>query len=64
LKEKVSFHLIVPMAEAWLFGERSTLEAAGMPPSAAPVCPKGDLETFHVDDPAYVAADAWSLRNV
>lgn len=57
LQEKVSFHLVVPMIEAWLFGDPQALARAGLPPSTQPQLPSGiDLEAFQTMDPAYLAA--------
>lgn len=56
LRHRVSFHLVVPMIEAWLFVDAATLVSAGMPPGASPVFPAVDLEAFLVNDPAYMSA--------
>ncbi len=55
LKERVSFHLIVPMVEAWLFADPHALAVAGVS-SAAQVLAEPDLEAFETEDEAYLAA--------
>jgi hypothetical protein len=57
LREKVSFHLIAPMIEAWLFADPQALARAGVPDDAS-VCfsPGTDPEAFETDDGAYLAA--------
>jgi len=46
LRERVSFHLIVPMIEAWLFGDPEALRTAGVPDGVAPLLDGDDLEDF------------------
>ena len=67
LRERVSFHLIVPMIEAWFFGDPAALALAGVPAASTPVLVAGDLETFETNDPGYLAATAascpcWTTR--
>lgn len=56
LRDRVSYHLAVPMPEAWFFGAPSVLRKAGIPPKrlVGAAIPSGDCERFHVDDPAYL----------
>lgn len=56
LRERVSFHLIVPMIEAWFFGDPHALATAGVPPHAKPSLVSPELEAFETDDPGYLAA--------
>jgi len=56
LQAKVSFHIIVPMIEAWFFEDRGALTTAGMPPVATPLLAAQDVEAFQTNDPAYLAA--------
>ncbi len=37
LRERVSFHLVVPMIEAWFFGDPQALRRAGVPDGVKPV---------------------------
>jgi hypothetical protein len=55
LRDRVSFHLVVPMIEAWLFGDPRALLAAGVPEPASVVV-EPDLEAFETTDPRYIAA--------
>jgi len=55
LKARVSFHLISPMVETWLFGDPGALSIAGVP-TGSPVHAEPDLEAFETRDPAYLAA--------
>lgn len=55
LRARVSFHLIVPMIEAWLFADRSALQVAGVDPQTA-VLVEPDLEMFCANDSAYLRA--------
>lgn len=56
LRERVSFHLIVPMIEAWFFGDPLALTTAGMPSHATPQLAVPDVEAFQTSDAAYLAA--------
>lgn len=55
LKQRVSFHLVVPMIEAWLFGDPAALVTAGVPAGVSPMV-DSDLESYRTSDPAYLAA--------
>jgi hypothetical protein len=55
LRARVSFHLVVPMIEAWFFADRSALTVAGVPPQAAVVV-EPDLEMFCTNHLAYLGA--------
>lgn len=55
LREKCSFHLLVPMPEAYFFGERAALERAGVAERVhARLCCE-DLEALATDDPTFEA---------
>jgi len=57
LRQRVSFHLIVPMIEAWFFGDPGALAKAGVPPGKpSPALVMADPEVFETDDAAYAAA--------
>lgn len=56
LRERVSFHLITPMIEAWFFGDPRALVAAGAPPEATPRLAVTDIEAFRTNDESYLAA--------
>lgn len=56
LQERVSFHLVVPMIEAWLFGDRQALRVAGVPDGAEPILNGAGLEPFCTMDLFYEAA--------
>jgi hypothetical protein len=56
LQEKVSFHLIVPMIEAWFFGDAGALKASGMNAATSPALEAADVEAFQTSDPTYLAA--------
>ena len=58
LKTRVSFHLISPMVEAWLFADPEALERAGVADPTTRVCfaETTDPEQFSTDDPAYLSA--------
>ena len=56
LLDRVSFHLVVPMIEAWLFGDPSALTNAGLPKNSRPSLSVPDLEDFQTEDEAYLAA--------
>jgi len=55
LRERVSFHLIVPMVEAWLFADRNALAVAGVQ-AASQVFTEPDLEAFCTNDVRYMGA--------
>ncbi len=56
-REKVSFHLVVPMVEAWFFADPAALVRAGVT-AGQPVCfaSTQDPEQFVTQDAAYLAA--------
>lgn len=57
LRARVSFHLVVPMIEAWFFGDPKTLREAGVPEGRAPCLDGASLEDFLTfTDMSYVAA--------
>ncbi len=57
LRERVSFHLIVPMIEAWFFGDPQALRVAGVPDGVEPLLDSADLEDFLTTrDVRYVGA--------
>ncbi|MEQ1568454.1 MAG: hypothetical protein ABMA64_22650 [Myxococcota bacterium] len=51
LRERVSFHLAVPMLEAWFFADPPSL---GLAADRAPRLVGDDPERFETDDPAYL----------
>jgi hypothetical protein len=55
LAEHGSFHLLVPMAESYFFGEAAALDRARANKAPNRFDPARDLEDFEVDDPAYLA---------
>jgi hypothetical protein len=56
IAEHVSFHLIVPMIEAWFFGDRGALAAAGVAATAQASLAGSSLEDFLTDDASYLVA--------
>jgi hypothetical protein len=71
LRERCSFHLLRPMAEALLFGDRAALDrAAGDPTKLSTVHfdpMRRDIEAFETNDPAYLATPdgegCWAKSN-
>lgn len=60
LRARCSFHLLVPLVEAYFFGERAALRRAGVA-EATPVHRRGaDVECFVTDDPAFMPGVAKS----
>lgn len=57
LRDRVSFHLIVPMIEAWFFGDPQALRAAGVPAGAAPILDGAGIEEFCTLDLFYEVAN-------
>lgn len=55
LAERGSFHLLVPMAESYFFGEAAALERARANKAPNRFDAARDLEDFEVDDLAYLA---------
>jgi hypothetical protein len=54
VKEQCSFHLFVPMTEAYFFGDADALRTAGCTRQAILV-PDSDVEQFQTTDPDYLA---------
>jgi hypothetical protein len=55
LKERASFHLLVPMPETYFFGEPAALERAKASKAPSRFDRTRDVEDFEVDDPGYLA---------
>ncbi|MCK6517360.1 hypothetical protein L6R46_20145 [Myxococcota bacterium] len=53
LRDRCSFHLLKPMVEAVLFGERAALERAGVAEGVQPRLRVDDVEEFESDDPLW-----------
>lgn len=54
VRDRCSFHLFVPLVEAYFFGERAALTRAGIP-EATTICRRGDdVEDFETDDPEFL----------
>lgn len=60
-RERVSFHLAVPMLEAWFFADRATLRplALNKPPE---LVPGSDPEAFETADEIFAAEDGSACR--
>ena len=59
LKEKVSFHLVAPMIEAWFFIDNKALRRAGVQSlESVSFNIDSDPESFSTDDQAFLAAEA------
>jgi hypothetical protein len=60
LRERASFHLAVPMVEAWFFADAGAFLPLGVPASQLPPRLKlgVDPEAFETDDPSFSADDA------
>lgn len=56
LRTRVSFHLVVPMIESWLFADPRGAINAGAPADHVPRLRETDPELFETDDTAYAAA--------
>jgi hypothetical protein len=56
LRDRVSFHLIVPMIEAWFFADRQALRIAGVPDGVEPILGSDGLEDFRAIHLAYATA--------
>jgi hypothetical protein len=54
LRTRCSFHLLVPMPEAYFFGERAALERAGVAADVRERLCCEDLEAFETDDPEFI----------
>jgi hypothetical protein len=58
LRDRVSFHLVCPMIEAWFFADPGALANAGVPAGTAPrLHAERDVEMFQTNDDAYSSAD-------
>lgn len=55
LRQRCSFHLAVPLVEAYFFGEEAALERAGAVIKSRFDAVGGDIESFSVDDEKYLA---------
>lgn len=55
LRERCSFHFLVPMVEAYFFGETAALHRAGVAEEHPALLVHGDVETFESADPTYLA---------
>jgi hypothetical protein len=54
VRNRCSFHLLVPMVEAYFFGERAAFTRVGIP-EAATIHRRGeDVEDFETDDPEFL----------
>jgi len=66
LRERCSFHLLRPMAEALLFGDRAALDRAAGDRVELPTVhfdpTTRDIEAFETDDPAYLATPDGQAR--
>lgn len=69
LRERISFHLAVPMPESWIFGDPAGAVNAGVPGERPPpkLTPDRDPEQFLTDDQQYLDDDghlceAWIAR--
>lgn len=56
VQRRVSFHLVVPMIEAWFFGAPSALTVAGVSGITAYHVRQGDPEAFESTDTGYLGA--------
>jgi hypothetical protein len=54
LRERCSFHLLVPLVEAYLFGEPAALARAGVASGVAVHRLGADVESFETNDPAFL----------
>lgn len=58
LRERASFHLAVPMTEAWFYGDPQSPARNGVPAHRPVLVKPGvDPEAFEADDPAYSVDD-------
>ncbi|WP_437989441.1 hypothetical protein [Sorangium sp. So ce145] len=54
LRKRCSFHLLVPLSEAYFFGDAAALTRAGVP-QGTPIHRSGtDVEAFETDDPEFL----------
>ncbi|WP_426748147.1 hypothetical protein VZQ01_14715 [Myxococcus faecalis] len=54
LRNRCSFHLLVPLAEAYLFGEPAALQRAGVAAATPVYRTEADLEDFETNDPRFL----------
>lgn len=54
VRARCSFHLFVPLVEAYFFGERAALTRAGIPEAATIYRRGDDVENFETDDPEFL----------
>jgi hypothetical protein len=54
VRDRCSFHLFVPLVEAYFFGERAALTRAGVPEAATIYRRGDDVEDFETDDPDFL----------
>lgn len=54
LREQCSFHLVCPMVEAYLFGDRQALNRAGCSAEVAPLLSRPQVEEFESSDPQWL----------
>lgn len=54
VRARCSFHLFVPLVEAYFFGERAALTRAGIPEAATIYRRGDDVEDFETDDPDFL----------
>lgn len=59
LRQRASLHLMVPLLEAYFFGDPATLTSLGVAVGWTPNLSRPDLEAFEVDDADYLA---WARR--
>ncbi len=62
-RERVSFHLALPMAESWILADEAGPRHVGVPASALPSQHQGDPEAFQVNDERYLSdrgCPAWT----
>jgi hypothetical protein len=54
VREKCSFHLLVPMIEAYFFADRRALQRAGASSQHPPKLVRPDVEDFETNDPLFL----------
>lgn len=54
LREQLSFHLLMPMVEAYFFVGRRPLDLLGIPRSVVPALASRDVEAFETTDPEWL----------
>lgn len=58
LRERCSFHLLVPLAEAYFFGDPAALSRAGVPAGTPLHLVSADVEAFETNHPDFLAQAA------